>query len=487
MDGLAAIRATGAGRSTRNLRPVARSGAWRALVSTLNPADDEGGTPALWLARPFARWLTPSRRPVVGSIAAGLYGQAVLVVTGVVVARALGPTDRGYLAFLLLLESIVRQVGGLGLSSSMAYFIARDRPHADQIVRAIRTPVLLQLGFLTFVQAGLLLIFVRDDPHRVWVAGLLTLALVPSVIGQDYALSILQGQGRFLAYNVLRSLPVSGYGVMIVFLYAIGKTSLFWITVANLVPFLVFTGLMLHLALRGLARSSPADDVPTRRQIFGFGFRGYLTALSPVETFRLDQSAIGIFLSPKALGLYVVALSFTNLPRFISASVGAIAFPRAAHDRETSGRRTMWQFTFFIAVITIAMIIPLELAAGWLVPFFFGSQFDGAIGVTRILAIGALFLAIRRVLTEGARGIGFPGLGSMAEAGSWLTLVPLLAILMPRYGLKGAASSIVISSALSLAILVVALLRARDTHSVPPGMDSAPPSLDGEPLIVNEA
>ena len=51
------------------------------------------------------------------------------------------------------------------------------------------------------------------------------------------------------------------------------------------------------------------------------------------------------------------------------------------------------------------------------------------------------------------------GLGSIAELGSWISLVSLLAVPMPPFGLDGVATAIARSSALSLAILVVALLR----------------------------
>ena len=120
-------------------------------------------------------------------------------------------------------------------------------------------------------------------------------------------------------------------------------------------------------------------------------------------------------------------------------------------------------------------MVPLELTAGWLVPFFFGSDFEGAVDVTRILLIGAFFFSIRRVLADGAKGIGFPGLGSIAELGSWISLVPLLAILMPRFGLEGAAAAMRSPSALSLAILVYALLRAPDVKRVP---QQTPPQPD---------
>ena len=411
-------------------------------------------------------WLTPSRRPVLGSILSGVYGQAVLVFTGVVIARALGPTDRGHLAFILLLESVVRQIGGLGLPAATAFFIARNRAQEYGVVQAVRTPAILQAALLTLVQAVLLWIFVAGQPEQVWLAGLLTLALMPSILGMEYGLAILQGQGRFFAFNVLRALPVSGYGVIIALLFVTGKAGLISIVIAYLLPNAIFTCVLLYVGLRGVRPTGRREDLPSRRQIFSFGVRGYLGGLSPIEAFRLDQATIGLFLGAKALGLYVVALSFMNFPRLMAASVGAIAFPRVAQDN-VSGRRTMWRFTLFITGLMVIVIVPLELTAGWLVPLFFGSDFEGAVPVMRILLIGAFFYSIRRVLADGAKGLGFPGLGSIAELGSWISLVPLLAILMPRFGLEGAGAASTISSAFSLVILVWALLRTRD-HRVPP-------------------
>jgi len=433
-----------------------------------------GGRTFAALRRPARpTWLTSSRRPVVGSILAGVFGQAVLVVTGVIVARALGPADRGYLAFLFLLESVVRQVGALGLPASTTYFVARNRAHAYDVVRAMRAPALVQASALTVIQAILLWVLIADEPERVWVAGLITVALLPAALGTDYGLAQLQGQGRFRAFNVFRMLPVGAYGVLVVFFFAIDKAGIISITVAAVLSVVAFAAVILRVALRELRPAPSTEQPPSRRQIFRFGLKGYIGTLSPNETFRLDQAAVGLFLAPVDLGLYVVALSITNLPRFIAQSIGAIAFPRAAHD--VDGRRTMWRFTGFTAVVSAAIVVPLGLAAGSLVPFFFGAEFADSVTVARILLVGAFFYAVRRVLMDGARGIGAPGIGSIAELASWVSLVLLLAILMPPFDLLGVAAAIALSSALSLAVLVVALLCARVTGS----------TISSEPFVVS--
>src|SRR6185436_3253548 len=97
----------------------------------------DAGHPVTPLAAKVAASLTPSRRSLLESVSAGLYSQAALVATGIIVARTLGPTDRGYFAFLLLLESVVRQLGALGLPAALTYFLARNPDRERAVLRAV--------------------------------------------------------------------------------------------------------------------------------------------------------------------------------------------------------------------------------------------------------------------------------------------------------------------------------------------------------------
>ena len=116
----------------------------------------------------------------------------------------------------LLLASVVLQIGLLGLPAATTYFIARNRGEARAVVHTVRAAVFIQAVLVTLIQAGLLWLFVAGEPVSVWTAGLLTLVILPTTLGQEYGLAILQGQGRFLAFNLLRSLPVSLYGFVTV-------------------------------------------------------------------------------------------------------------------------------------------------------------------------------------------------------------------------------------------------------------------------------
>jgi O-antigen/teichoic acid export membrane protein len=189
----------------------------------------------------------------------------------------------------------------------------------------------------------------------------------------------------------------------------------------------------------------------------------------PVETYRLDQSVVALFLAPTALGYYVAALAFTNLPRFIAQSFGLVAGPTVARrPTHEAAKRSMWRFFLLSVPCCLVVIVPLWVAAPTLARFLFGPEFSEAGYISRIL-LGATFLfCARRVLADAAQGAGYPGIGSIAELSSFATAIPLFAVFVPLWGVDGVAYALVLSSAIALAVLIIGLWRAGSTGKPPP-------------------
>ena len=404
------------------------------------------------------RWSlpVPAPGPVVGSLASAAVGQVTLVVTGVVAARTLGPADRGYLALVILVPAVLHGVGALGLPRAVTYFIANDPAHETSVVRAIRAPAMVQAVVLTALQAGILAVILADEPARVKWAGLAVMPLLAANLADMYGKAILQGERRYAAFNILRNAGLSFYLVGMLLLVAVGKTGLVEFAIAYVVATVLSAIVTLFVVvIRSSPEPTPVDV--SRRRLFRFGLRGYLVGLSP-GTLRLDQALIGLLLAPQALGLYVVGLAFANLPTFISRSIGFVAFPQVAGAttaREDEMRRFLW---LSLALSGVA-VLTLEIGAGWLVPLFFGPEFDGAVILTRILLVGAFFEGARQILANTSSGSGRPGIGSVAELASWLVLIPALAALMPLWNANGVAAATTIASAMSFLVLV-ALVRS---------------------------
>jgi O-antigen/teichoic acid export membrane protein len=386
------------------------------------------------------------------------------VVSGVLVARSLGPEDRGYLAFLVVVSGVCGLLGSLGLPTAATYYIAQSPSTARRIASSLAAPGMIQAAFAVVLQAGIVVAIVANEPERAKVAAAISLIIVPGILALFYGLAILQGQQRFTAFNVLRILPTSCYVVGVLLVFALDAADL--VRVMAIWACANFFGgfLALAIACRGLEASSSDEPTPARSELSRFGLKSLAGSLSPVDSFRLDQAVVGLFLAPISLGYYVAAQAFTGLPRVAAASVGLVAYPRVAAEHDRAGaRRTMWRYFFLGTALTALAAGVLSVETGRLVNFFFGSDFEPAASISRWLLLASVFMGARRVLTDGANGLGLPGAGTIAELSSWVLLVPAIAILLPTMGVDGVAIALVIAWAASLLILLV-LVKVAETR-----------------------
>jgi O-antigen/teichoic acid export membrane protein len=395
-----------------------------------------------------------------GSLLTAGLGQLVLMVSGVLVARSLGPEDRGYLALVVLVPTILTAVANLGLPLATTYYVARDRSRAAPIARSVLRDAVGQAVVIIAAQLVILWIVFADEPERVKVAGLISLAALPGILAQQYGLALLQGLQRFAAFNTLRTTPAAMYALGVLMVFVLGIDHLVEIASVWVAAQASVGVVTLGFALRRLPADAPQSSAVSRAQLMKFGLKSFIGYVSPVETFRLDQAVIALFLTPAALGLYVVSLTLTNLPRFVAQSIGMVAYPEVASISDPqAARRRMWRYVVVGALITALVIAPLEVMAGLLVRFFFGDEFGGAESITRILLLGTFFVGLRRVLADGARGAGYPGLGTIAEVASWISFLPALALLLPLGG-RGVALALSFAWGVSLLVLAVAVVSA---------------------------
>jgi enterobacterial common antigen flippase len=110
------------------------------------------------------------------------------------------------------------------------------------------------------------------------------------------------------------------------------------------------------------------------------------------------------------------------------------------------------------AVTTIPLVFGAVVAAPVLVPFAFGQSFVESVPAAQVLAIGHALLGMGHVLSEVSRGLGKPGLPAVAEGTGAVATVVLLLLVVPAFGILGAA---VVSIAVYTVVLGVLYLGLR--------------------------
>jgi O-antigen/teichoic acid export membrane protein len=82
---------------------------------------------------------------------------------------------------------------------------------------------------------------------------------------------------------------------------------------------------------------------------------------------------------------------------------------------------------------------PFAAASMILVPFLFGDSFRDAVPLVMVMVPATIMLGMNQLLSTAFRGLGRPGVGSKSELIGVVVTVVALVLLLPRYGVFGAA------------------------------------------------
>ena len=267
-------------------------------------------------------------------------------------------------------------------------------------------------------------------------------------------------------------------------LYTVGAATLFAAGEANLTSILAATTtawlLGVGFAWWLLLRQMPPGREPSKatpRKVLGFGARGIIGGFSAIDNVRLDQVVVGLSLNARSLGLYVAAIAFCNLPRFVAQSIGSVAFPRV--PPATTPRRAWAQTARAIKIGTALIslcVAGLMLALPFLLPLLFGEEFQDAIPIGRILLLGACSSRSTACSMNWPGASGHPGYGSITELVNATVFLVGLAFFGTPPSLEGVASAVVAGGLASSSLLALLLIRLRSQRDDSQATDSPPTS-----------
>ena len=216
---------------------------------------------------------------------------------------------------------------------------------------------------------------------------------------------------------------------------------------------------------RGLAPFPvrPSFDGGVFRNLLRFGAFKSLGTMTAMLFFRFDQIVIGAYLGAAAAGMYAVPANAVSNIHGALVEAASPALPRASHARG-SAERLRGLFLNGTRLITLlavpAMVEIFVLADSILRYWIHGAQGDLvsslATPAMRWLAAAFLIQAMAAIAAAVTEGLGRPEINNGFAVASGLIHVPLVLILVPRFGITGAAIAVFINSA-SQTLLFVAV------------------------------
>jgi O-antigen/teichoic acid export membrane protein len=396
-------------------------------------------------------------RAVTQSVASKVVILGLQAGTGILSARELRPWGRGELAAMILWPLLVASVTTLGVPSSLIYFL-RHRPKERDRLVANGFAMAAVLGVLAaLVTAAILPLFLRNYSPSIISAARWFLITVPICSVTLAGRAILEASHDFSASNAIQMLtPFATLIALLAFLlmHQFNPYTAAIAYIAASIP----TFWLMAWRVRRVCSPAVSAQTPVIKLILGYGIRSYGIDVLGTLALYIDQVLVVGLLSPGAMGSYVVVLSLSRMLNLFQNSVVMVLFPKSAGRPAREVVEMTGDAVRVSALVTAVCGVFVCAAGPFLLQILYGSDYVAAAGALRILVVEVVLSGATYVLAQAFMALDTPGVVTTLQAIGLSLCIPLMIFLIPRYGIYGAALSLLASTTARL-IFVTAAFR----------------------------
>lgn len=413
----------------------------------------------------------------------GLFGYGLAVVTGPLLAYALGAEGRGDYAAATVPPQVLGYALLFGFPQAAIYF-SHQRSHRELVMSAWAWAAVIG-GSLTLVAWWFVPNYLSDHASLTvqWFRAFLVVGVI--FMPAQTAIELQRARPRLVVFNVLQIFPFVANAAVVIVLAIAGGLDLTSALAAQFGAYVAW-----YLIVFSVTRGWPGTDFSreTFRIQANYGYRVGFGSLAGVLTSRLDQFLLVAYVSSEELGRYAVAVTAAGVSGPVANSIALALFPKIRHGLDpTAGRHALRRSLRLTFALSASVACIVGASAPWVLPLLFSDDFRGAIVLLWLLLPGQIAFDMGSVITQKLLADGRPGGVSRALICALGTTVIGLAAFVDRYGIKSAAIITTVSGFVFLAYSWLEATTLSDRTARRNGSDDSTTSPDAPPATTTDA
>lgn len=383
--------------------------------------------------------------------------------------RILGDAGRGEYALFQNQVTLLAMLFGLSLPLGITYFTTKNNGDASTVVRIAATGFLFSLAGVLLM---LLLIFHNSTISELffpnvtlrweYMAYLLLCILATQV--NSWVSAILLSLKKFRTLNQLGVLAAALNAVGFSLLYIVrGRfeqdQGLMFVLGVSLASILIMTLVWCSVYVRVIGIVPvPTGDWTVIRPFLAFVLVSFISDLINLINYRFDIWVVGNSAGTAQLGLYAVAVGLGQLFFYIPEPFSRVVQPYLYGD-SSPAMVERYKFIARLNFTTVGFLsLLLAVVAVWAIPLLYGDEFLGATSALYWLLPGIVFVSSSKLVTPLLVGRGLIRFYLYATTTAAVVTIILDLLLVPRWGIVGAALASTVSY-LFLLVLQCAAVR----------------------------
>jgi O-antigen/teichoic acid export membrane protein len=366
----------------------------------------------------------------------------------------LSPTEFGNLNFAISVLTVVSSFAILGVPKSAAKYVNEYSETDPAQIRHILRRALLAMGLLVGT-VSIALVAGHDG-----LAGLLNspgvalfLLFGPTYVAgyalHNLVLSLCQGFNRIAWSASLNALSGVGRLVFVVAFVGLGFGVLgaFLGYVAGFVLSLLVGVVLLYRYHYLPYDEATRMEAGLTRRLVEYSLPLTMTKGAGVLDKRVDIILVGYFLTPVAVGFYVVGKQVSEILSVPAGSLGYTVSPalgkREALDESDRAGQLYERALRYVLVFYVPACVGLVLVADPAIPLIFGRDYAGAVPVVQVMSGFVLVNGVNKITSDGLDYLGLARERAVMKSVTAVGNFALNLVLIPTFGVIGAAAATV--------------------------------------------
>lgn len=381
-------------------------------------------------------------------------------ISGIILARLLGPEGKGIFSSILVYPSIIVSFLSLGIRQSAVYYIGSNK-YSDSNIIGVTSLLLMGSSLLGLFIASIIFFYI-NNPNFTCILTLFALSTIPANLTINYFTGIFIGKKQIKKFNqIMSSTPLINFTMIILLVY-LGGFHVEGAALANVVGKVVIAVYALYLIHKNF--SFKICFMPNlAKKMLSLGAIYALSLFILNLNYQIDIVILERLSNAAEIGQYTIGVGLSQLLWQLPAALGVVIFSYSSSAKDNKEfSRTIAKMVRIIFPFVLAGSVTLYYISDYIIPIFYGEEFIPSIKMLKILLPGIVIMSFFKILNMDMAGKGKPAMSLKVFFPAVLINIILNIILIPEYGGYGAAFASTISySAGSLSFL---LIYARSNH-----------------------
>lgn len=375
------------------------------------------------------------------------------LLTSILYARLLGAEGKGLFTAILVFPQLVLNLGRLGVKRSIALAIGKNLYSDDKVYGSS-----LFLCFLTsIISIGVIIFYFNFVSATEYSWGLIgiVLALIPLQFFDNYVSGTFEGREQIIEINLINHVKKVIEIASIFLLIYLLDFGLYGAVFTQFLMYLTIAILSIYFVNKVHKSIKLKIDAEVCKFLFTNGVKYAIPFFLLSLIYKVDILILERMVSASHVGVYSIGVAVAQLIWQVPTTINIVLFSRILNTRksEDAVNRTTQLLRLLVPFVLLAGIL-LFFFANIFVSIFYGEEFIESTLVIQVLLPGIIALVFSKIIHADIQGRGEPLFVLMPFIVALSLNIILNLILIPEYGIVGAAFASSLSYVVEAALII---------------------------------